>query len=170
MSEIILDLCSPSITDQALFGVFDNNKGISELSLDATDCSDWILKVENPASFEVTLTPIDNCISMDRTEDGKKGKSCDCAISYKETLLLVEFKLKKRPSIQESLDQITAVIDNHLEKITRGRVYSKRFALLANKNQRGISRSVYLSKSEALKLSSGFILKISNKINLNDLC
>lgn len=120
--------CSePQPRTEIEFGLCDDGNNTKACS--NTDKPEkWIATVKNENNIAVTITAIDNCISISNT-DGTQSKRCDLMLTYSQTVYLVELKGKGKDWITDAVEQLEATIKAFLTTPeSRNYIMKKAFA------------------------------------------
>lgn len=95
-------------TRKQKFGLYDVEDG-SPARLEHRHRHLWNAVILNPSGFHVRFTAIDNCIGIYRA-NGELERRCDCMLTYRRTMVLIELKNKRESWQQDGLMQIEAVL------------------------------------------------------------
>jgi uncharacterized protein (DUF2252 family) len=130
MSVNFFETTCQSTTTATTFGICDeDNKNPAFIDTDTP--SQWIATVNNSTGKQVTLTAIDNCISILRPS-GEMDSRCDAMLTYSNNVVFVELKNKREDWISGAVEQLEKTIElfkaNH--DIT---VFKRKRAFAANK-------------------------------------
>jgi len=84
--------CKEPARIDPLFGICDNQDGVSKAYTDDVNQNKWVATVINETETEVSFTPIDHCISI--LQEGTKDEEslCDGMLTFHNSLFLVELK------------------------------------------------------------------------------
>lgn len=103
--------CKEPARIDPLFGICDNQDGVSKAYTDDVNQNKWVATVINETETEVSFTPIDHCISI--LQEGTKDEEslCDGMLTFQNSLFLVELKEKGKHAWQsEAVAQLENTI------------------------------------------------------------
>ena len=117
-------------TSATSFGICDNQNG-TPCFIDTANQNDWFAKAENDNAIEVTLTAVDNCISVLRP-NGQMDNRCDGILTYTNNIVFVELKNQRADWITDAIHQIEITIQHFMANHNLNSIQHKR-AFAANK-------------------------------------
>jgi hypothetical protein len=136
-------------------------------TLDEQNGGDWIAVVENEYRENVCFTAIDHCIEL-RRSDGTMMSRCDGMLSYSDTLILVELKVRNVPGNAWIVDgdlQLRSTIEA-FERTEEAQGFVSKKAYIANK-ARPVFRNSQMQRMEIFKKETGYTLRIVNRIKID---
>lgn len=101
--------CSEPPRKEEVFGLCDDQNESPAYS-DVDNERLWIAKVENSVG-EVVFTPIDKCIVVEKASSKDQESTCDGMLTFKDSLFLVELKMRSKNWFTEGLAQIRNTIE-----------------------------------------------------------
>ncbi|HNW52010.1 MAG TPA: hypothetical protein PKH79_13070 [Prolixibacteraceae bacterium] len=103
--------CKEPARIDPLFGICDDQDGVSKAYTDHANQNKWIATVINKNQTEVFFTPIDHCFSILREGSKEEESLCDGMLTFQSSLYLVELKEKEKHAWQlEALTQLENTI------------------------------------------------------------
>ena len=92
--------CKEPARIDPLFGICDNQDGVSKAYTDDVNQNKWVATVINENETEVSFTPIDHCISILKEGTKDEESLCDGMLTFQNSLFLVELKEKEKHAWQ----------------------------------------------------------------------
>lgn len=160
---------SQDTTRAERFGLCDDVPG-SRAYVDEATPAKWIAVVDNPKTYEVTFTSIDNCIRIDKIRIDKPGElprkasRCDGVLTYESTIIFVELKAKNRDWLEQGIGQLQTTIAVFFANYSAAS-YSARKAYLANSDHPR-SNSSRISRTQKFQDETGVALFVEAGIKL----
>ncbi|NDV65052.1 hypothetical protein [Bacteroides sp. 224] len=169
MSTVFFPIDKKAVSDKKRFGLCDNPPPPHNPAyLDEKNGELWIAVVENDSLESITFYPLDNCIVLKRADE-KKAKCCDAVLVHDSTVIFVELKQRTERGktwIVEGEEQLRSTI-THFNESSEAENYEIRKAYIAN-SERPVSKKSWLLRMERFFDETGYILRIGNRIKINE--
>lgn len=155
-----------SSTNAITFGICDTPPPPqSPAYITTAHTGDWIAIVNNPNSIDVTFTAIDNCIVILKSNGIDRDSSCDCMLTYQNTIVFVELKERQSQGwLVKAENQIRNTI-LHFVANNNMAGYNSKIAYIANSLRPNMASSE-MTRKQKFKDEIGFFLKIENVITI----
>jgi len=103
--------CKEPARIDTLFGICDDQDGVSIAYTDNSNQDKWVAIVINKNETEVAFTPIDHCITILKEGTKDEESLCDGMLTFQNSLYLVELKEKEKNAWQsEAIAQLENTI------------------------------------------------------------
>lgn len=153
-------------TNAILFGICDTQPPPqSPAYISTTHTGDWIAIVDNPNSVDVIFTAIDNCIVILKANGVDKDSSCDCMLTYQNTIIFIELKERQSQGWLVKADNQIRNTILHFTANNNMAAFSSKTAYIANSLRPNMASSE-MTRKQKFKDDTDFFLKIQNTISI----